>query len=182
MEFFDEISKVKKDFPIVKNISPNPRHLKFNNLFKNEKIQKYKYIKKIPIGNRKIIIQTNNLNKISSNDNSIIKTHTETGNIIKKGKVNIIPLNNVSKHSKSNKLNNIPKNNITEKKIIFKKKLGNSSKEKNQEIKNNLFIRKNNSYNFKDSKKGLGIFNIIKEVSISFCEVFVRGREIIFKR
>ena len=35
-------NQVKKDFPIVKNISPNPRHLKFNNLFKNEKIQKYK--------------------------------------------------------------------------------------------------------------------------------------------
>ena len=153
-------NKVKKDCPIVKNISPNLRHMKFNNLFKNEKIQKYKYIKKIPIGNRKIIIQTNNLNKISPNDNSIIETHTETGNIIKKGKVNIIPLNNVSKHSKSNKLNNIPKNNITEKKIIFKKKLGNSSKEKNQEIKKHLFIRKNNSYNFKDSKN-LKLFKYI---------------------
>ena len=141
-------NKVKKDCPIVKNVSPNLRQIKFNNLFKNEKIQKYKYIKKIPIGNRKIIIQTNNLNKISPNDNSIIKAQTETENI-KKGKVNIIPLNNVSKYNNKNKVNKIPKNIITEKKIIFKKKINNLSK-----------IRKNNSYNFKDSKN-LKLFKYI---------------------
>ena len=144
-------NKVKKDCPIVKNISPNPRHSKFNNLFKNEKIQKYKYIKKIPIGNRKIIIQTNNLNKISPNDNNINKAQTETENM-NKGKVNIIPLNNVSKHNKNNKANNIPKNIITQKKIIFQKKLSNLSKGKIPGIKPQIFIRKNNSYNFKDSK------------------------------
>jgi hypothetical protein len=139
-------NKVKKDFPIVKNISPNPRHLKFNNLFKNEKIQKYKYIKKIPIGNRKIIIQTNNMNKVSSNDNSINKAQTETENI-KKAKINIIPLNNVSKQIKNKKTNYIPKNFVKEKIIIFQKKLTHLSKEKMQEYKNHIFIRKNNSFN-----------------------------------
>ena len=102
-------NKVKKDCPIVKNISPNIRHIKFNNLFENEKIQKYKYIKKIPIGNKKILIQMDNFNKISPNDNSIIKTQTETEKI-KKGKINIIPLNNVSKHNKNKKANNILQN------------------------------------------------------------------------
>ena len=153
-------NQVKKDFPIVKNISPNPRHLKFNNLFKNEKIQKYKYIKKIPIGNRKIIIQTNNMNKISSNDNVIIKAQTETENI-KKAKINIIPLNNVSKQGKNNKTNNIPTNVMKEKKIIFQKKLSHLSKEKMPEYKNHIFIRKNNSFNFKDSKK----MNLFKYIS-----------------
>ena len=153
-------NQVKKDFPIVKNISPNPRHLKFNNLFKNEKIQKYKYIKKIPIGNRKIIIQTNNMNKISSNDNVIIKAQTETENI-KKAKINIIPLNNVSKQGKNNKTNNIPTNVKKEKKIIFQKKLSHLSKEKMPEYKNHIFIRKNNSFNFKDSKK----MNLFKYIS-----------------
>ena len=153
-------NQVKKDFPIVKNISPNPRHLKFNNLFKNEKIQKYKYIKKIPIGNRKIIIQTNNMNKISSNDNVINKAQTETENI-KKAKINIIPLNNVSKQGKNNKINNIPTNVMKEKKIIFRKKLSHLSKEKMPEYKNHIFIRKNNSFNFKDSKK----MNLFKYIS-----------------
>ena len=153
-------NQVKKDFPIVKNISPNPRHLKFNNLFKNEKIQKYKYIKKIPIGNRKIIIQTNNMNKISSNDNVINKAQTETENI-KKAKINIIPLNNVSKQGKNNKTNNIPTNVMKEKKIIFQKKLSHLSKEKMPEYKNHIFIRKNNSFNFKDSKK----MNLFKYIS-----------------
>ena len=153
-------NQVKKDFPIVKIISPNPRHLKFNNLFKNEKIQKYKYIKKIPIGNRKIIIQTNNMNKISSNDNVIIKAQTVTENI-KKAKINIIPLNNVSKQGKNNKINNIPTNVMKEKKIIFRKKLSHLSKEKMPEYKNHIFIRKNNSFNFKDSKK----MNLFKYIS-----------------
>ena len=155
-------NKVKKDNPIVKNISPNPRQNKFNNLFKNEKIQKYKYIKKIPIGNRKIIIETNNLKGISENEsNNIrnIKTQTETDNI-KVGKINIIPLKNVAKISKNTKNKNIVNNLIKEKKIFFQKNFNIPNRDKMHQKNINLVIRKNNSFNLKESKN-LKLFNYI---------------------
>ena len=40
-------NKVKKNCDIVKNVSPNLRHVKFNNLFKTEKIQKHRFKRKI---------------------------------------------------------------------------------------------------------------------------------------
>ena len=143
-------NKVKKNCEIVKNISPNLRHIKFNNLFKTEKIQKFKYIKKIPNGKRKIIIQTDNLKKnISLYGNSNTKTQAPIENI-NKGKINIIPLN-VSKIGK-NKKNNInnEKNNIKEKRIIFKK-----YQIFPEERSNNYVIKKNNSFNFKNNKINL---------------------------
>ena len=143
-------NKVKKNCEIVKNISPNLRHIKFNNLFKTEKIQKFKYIKKIPNGKRKIIIQTDNLKKnISLYGNSNTKTQAPIENI-NKGKINIIPLN-VSKIGK-NKKNNInnEKNVIKEKRIIFKK-----YQIYPEEKSNNYVIKKNNSFNFKNNKINL---------------------------
>ena len=143
-------NKVKKNCEIVKNISPNLRHIKFNNLFKTEKIQKFKYIKKIPNGKRKIIIQTDNLKKnISLYGNSNTKTQAPIENI-NKGKINIIPLN-VSKIGK-NKKNNInnEKNVIKEKRIIFKK-----YQIFPEERSNNYVIKKNNSFNFKNNKINL---------------------------
>ena len=144
-------NKVKKNCPIIKNISPNLRHVKFNNLFKNEKIQKYKYIKKIPNRKGNIIIQTNNLKKnLELNScNYINKIENETNNEIKK-KINIIPLKNVSKmgNNKSikNKYNISNNNNIQENKIIFQKYYNNSNE------KYESYIIRNNSYNFKKSK------------------------------
>jgi len=144
-------NKVKKNCPIIKNISPNLRHVKFNNLFKNEKIQKYKYIKKIPNRKGNIIIQTNNFKKnLELNScNCINKIENETNNEIKK-KINIIPLKNVSKmgNNKSikNKNNISNNNNIQENKIIFQKYYNNSNE------KYESYIIRNNSYNFKKSK------------------------------
>ena len=146
-------NKVKKNCDIVKNVSPNLRHVKFNNLFKTEKIQKYKYIKKIPNGKRKIIIQSDNLKKNSSligNSNTKTQIQTENNN---KGKINIIPLN-VSKIGKNKKNNNVnipnQKNVIKEKKIIFKK-----YQRFPEERANNYIIKKNNSFNFKSNKINL---------------------------
>ena len=155
-------NKVKKDNPIIKYISPNPSQVKFNGLFKNEKNQKYKYIKKIPIGNRKIIIETNNLKKISLNESNKIKnikTQTETDNV-KVGKINIIPLKNVSKISKNAKNKNLVNKIIKEKKIFFQKNLNIPNNNKMQQKNKNSVIRKNNSFNLKESKN-MNFFNYI---------------------
>ena len=140
-------NKVKKDCLIVKNISPNLRNIKFNNLFKNEKIEKYKYTKKIPNEKRKIIIQTNN-----RNEDLITKAQIQTQNEKTKSPiVNIIPLKNVSKFSKNNKYrNNKEIKGIKEKKIFLKK----SNIYPNEKI-NTVVIRKNQSFNFKNNKINL---------------------------
>ena len=140
-------NKVKKDCLIVKNISPNLRNIKFNNLFKNEKIEKYKYTKKIPNEKRKIIIQTNN-----RNEDLITKAQIQTQNEKTKSPiVNIIPLKNVSKFSKNNKYrNNKEIKGIKEKKIFLKK-----SNIYPKEKINTVVIRKNHSFNFKNNKINL---------------------------
>ena len=140
-------NKVKKNCQIIKNISPNQRNIKFNNLFKNEKIEKYKYTKKIPNEKRKIIIQTNN-----HNEDLITKAQIQTQNEKTKSPiVNIIPLKNVSKFSKNNKYrNNKEIKGIKEKKIFLKK-----SNIYPKEKINTVVIRKNHSFNFKNNKINL---------------------------
>ena len=150
-------NKVKKDCQIIKYISPNLKNIKINNLFKNDKIQKYKYTKKIPNGKRKIIIQTNNLNK-----NSVTKFLNQTQNeCVKKENVNIIPLKNISKFNKDSKIKNNNENKVIKEKKIFFKKLNICPKEKS----NTFDIRKNNSFNFKNNK--INLLNYISSNNIN---------------
>ena len=146
-----EINKVKKDCPPVKNISPSPqKNLPDKNEFKNNK---YKYIKKIPNGKKRIInIESNNVKKNSfiEKENKIVKTQTETEKI-KNKRINIIPLQNLGNKITKNRNNN---NNEKENNIIFKRELFNNKSIINlKDVYNKIIIRKQKSFNAKDYKK-----------------------------
>ena len=147
-----EINKVKKDCPPVKNISPSPqKNLPDKNEFKNNK---YKYIKKIPNGKKRIInIESNNVKKNSfiEKENKIVKTQTETEKI-KNKRINIIPLQNLGNKITKNRNNN--NNNEKENNIIFKRELFNNKSIINlKDVYNKIIIRKQKSFNSKDYKK-----------------------------
>ena len=122
--------------------------MKLNNLPNKEKLQKYKYIKKIPSGNKKISIKTyNNLNKSPSTTNVLTSQNTETSKINRE-KINIIPLKNISKN---------PKNNLNSNNLITKKL---------KEAYYNSIIRKTNSINSKDNNnKRIHILNYLINTS-----------------
>ena len=156
-EFYlnDEIDKVKRDWQPIKKISPSPN--KLNYLLGDEKKEKYKYIKKIPNCKKKVIIELNNkLKKNKYNENIIVKTRTETEKMKNKKKINIIRLQNSGNQFKKN-IDNYGK----ERKPLFKMdSFYNSSIGELGDIYNKIIIKKNNSFNGRDSKR-LYNFNYI---------------------
>lgn len=144
----DEINKVKRDWQPIKNISPSPN--KLNNLIRDEKKEKYKYIKKIPNCKKKVIIELNNkLKKNTYNENIIVKTQTETEKMKNKKKINIIRLQNLGNKFKKN-IDNFGK----ERNPLFKiDSFYNSSLGELGDVYNKIIIKKNNSFNGRDSKR-----------------------------
>ena len=147
----DEVNKVRRNCNPIKNISPSPT--KTNNLFKDDKKEinknKFKYIRKIPNGRKKINI-SNNISNNFLKENIIIKTQTETERT-KNKKINIIPLQKFG-----NK--------------FFLKKTNESSDIYN---KNENVIKKNNSYNLNDIEQ----LNILKIPNIKRNKRFYNNNE-----
>ena len=162
----EEINKVTKDCQPIKNISPSPT----KNLYKNEQMEegnsKYKYIKKIPNGKKRIInIEINNLKKKYYNQknnkiyNIISKTETDIQKM-KNKKINIIPLENNGKKLFIKK-DNVHDENEKEKvkKILFKNNSliynnNNINSIRNiKDVYNKFFIKKKNSFNLKEYQR-----------------------------
>ena len=145
--FMDNIENKLKNNNLLEinniNINKSPNHVNYvNNLQNKDNLQKYKYIKKIPKGKGKIIIKTNRLNKNLSTQNPLIEKKETQNENLNKAKINIIPLKNVEKNSRNSKIINNKKtvsNNFIVKKL--------------NEVYNKIWLIKNNSFNFKDSKK-----------------------------
>ena len=151
--FTKEISNnAKIDCLPIKNISPSPRQkYKLIKEEKDEKKQKdknekYKYIKQIPNGKKRIIkIETNNLRKNAfyEKHNLIVKTQTETDKI-KNNKINIIPLQKFSNRLFKNKNKDERENFAVIKKHTY---LNKSYNENEKDILNKIIIKNNNSFN-----------------------------------
>ena len=168
----DEVNKVRRNCNPIKNISPSPT--KTNNLFKDDKKEinknKFKYIRKIPNGRKKINI-SNNISNNFLKENIIIKTQTETERT-KNKKINIIPLQKFGNKFFLKKTNESSDKNI----IIFKKgSYLNKSTYNIQDVynKNENVIKKNNSYNLNDIEQ----LNILKIPNIKRNKRFYNNNE-----
>ena len=151
LNFEEELNKVKRDCIPIKNISPSPRQREqiFNEV-KND--EKFKYFKKIPKGQKRIInIAPYALKKnfFTQNVNNVIeKTNTETKRINDK-RINIIPLQSMG-YKIIKKKENMEKENNT---IMKKGTYFNDVLKEIKEVYNKIIIKKNNSYTIKDFKR-----------------------------
>ena len=147
----EEVNKVKRDWQPIKNISPSPLPIiKINNLFSKEKKEKIKS-KKIPKVKKKIILNNNNLKRITHSEKIILKSPTQVRNEEKNyRRINIIPFqsfgNKIIKNNSYNKNNNNVnnRNENNKNKIISKGSYFNNNL---KNMYNHIVTRKNNSFN-----------------------------------